>query len=64
MLKERWKPRIGGKYYVLKSGHILKGVHKRVWEKSDVDMSYWNNDNCYKSKKEADFIYNSFKGNY
>ena len=63
-MSENWKPKIGGKYYVIQSGHILKGVHKRTWENSEVDMAYWKSKNCYKSKLEADFIYKAFNGHF
>ena len=39
MDKKDWKPKIGGKFYWIGSGHILKGVHKAIWEGSAADES-------------------------
>jgi hypothetical protein len=64
MENKKWMPKVGGKYYWIGSGHILKGVHKRIWEGNDVDMSYWKNNNCFKSLSEATFIYKSFNGSF
>jgi hypothetical protein len=58
---KKWMPKIGGKYYWIGSGHILKGVHKAIWEGSETDMAYWK-EGIYKSKREAEFIYKAFNG--
>ncbi len=62
--KESWKPKIGGKFYWIGSGHILKGVHKDIWEGSPANESLYSQRGVYKSKKEADWIYKSFNGHY
>jgi hypothetical protein len=60
--EKKWKPKIGAKYYQISSGHILKGVHKRIWEGSKLDEAYYKEGNCFRSRKEAEFIYKSFNG--
>lgn len=62
--KKEWMPKIGGKYYYLTGGHVLKGVHKVIWQGSEVDLSRWKDGNCYKSKSMAKFIYDSFHGKF
>jgi hypothetical protein len=59
---KEWKPKKGSKYYWIGSGHILKGAHKAIWEGNLVDEGRYVNKNCFRSKKEAEWIYKSFNG--
>lgn len=58
--KEKWKPQIGGKYYIIINSHVGGGVHKRIWEGNELDCSYYENLNCFKSKKEASWVKKMF----
>lgn len=64
MKKEKWKPKIGAKFYWIGSGHILKGVHKAIWEGSEANESLYAKEGVFRSRKEAEFIYKSFNGAY
>ena len=59
-MQDNWKPKIGKKYYYFVVGHIRSGVHKAIWENSDVDLARYNEQNCFRSMKTAEFIYKSF----
>ena len=49
----RWMPKIGGKYYIMHKSHLTKGVTKMIWQNNQLDQSYYEDMNCFKSKREA-----------
>jgi hypothetical protein len=56
----KWKPKIGQKYYHCRNSHVGSGIFESIWSGSDLDESYWQNGNCFKSKKEAKFFFTLF----
>lgn len=62
--KKVWKPKVGGTFYWIGSGHILKGVHKAIWEGSPSDESRYAKGECFRSRKEAEWVYKSFNGGW
>lgn len=65
---EKWRPKIGRKYYWLSSSTLATGfynnLNKEYWSDSELDRSLLEKGNCFKSKKEAKFIYDSFRGHF
>lgn len=62
--EKEWTPKIGGKYYYLTGGHVGTGVHKAIWEGSELDLERQNAQNCFKSKATAKFVFDSFHGKF
>jgi len=59
--KESWMPKIGGKYYIIVNRHVGgRGVRKKIWDGGELDFAYYKQRNCFKSKKEAAFIFRAF----
>jgi len=60
--KKVWKPKVGGKFYWIGSGHLLKGVHKAIWTGSGANEDLYARGEVFRSRKEAEWIYKSFNG--
>lgn len=50
---EKYKPKKGSKYYIIFKMNNSSHVEKAIWEDSELDKSRFDNDNCFRSKKEA-----------
>jgi hypothetical protein len=67
-MTENWKPKKGGKYYWISSSTLVRNmhalIHKRIWADDEIDHSLHEKNNCFKSQKEAQFIYKCFGGKF
>lgn len=58
--EKKWMPKVGGKYYTVHNSHLSRGVRKNIWEGSELDYCIHKKGECFKTKKEAEFILKMF----
>lgn len=59
--EKKWMPKIGGKYYIVVNNHVGgQGVRKKIWENSELDHCIHKKGECFKTKREATFVFKMF----
>lgn len=59
--KLRWKPRYHESYYCIDLFPIAITVQKRMWTDSFIDSGYYQANNCFKTKEEAQSKFEQIK---
>ena len=63
-----YAPKIGSKYYYIISSTLIRNMYaniqKRIWNDDEADRTLRDKNNCFRSRKEAEFVYKSLHGKF